>query len=169
MTDTPHGRLARRDRPGPALAATRRRHRRARGGELRPRTHHGRSSRWCSTTKGDDETLIGLNAGTYFIAGVRGSPRSPRGVLRARGPALLLLASILATAVLLALLRAFPDVWAVVSAPVRARDGGELPVDSGQRRVRDARGHVLHRFVHLAVRRRRRSGPVSAGTRCPSR
>ena len=60
--------------------------------------------------QGVDETLIGLNAGTYFIAVFAVAPLATR-ILRARGPALLMLASILATAVLLALLRAFPDVW----------------------------------------------------------
>ena len=60
--------------------------------------------------QGVDETLIGLNAGTYFIAVFAVAPLATR-LLRARGPALLMLASILATAVLLALLRAFPDVW----------------------------------------------------------
>ena len=60
--------------------------------------------------QGVDETLIGLNAGTYFIAVFAVAPLATR-ILRARGPALLMLASILATVVLLALLRAFPDVW----------------------------------------------------------
>lgn len=60
--------------------------------------------------QGVDETLIGLNAGAYFIAVFAAAPLASR-VLRARGPALLMLASILATAGLLALLRAFPDVW----------------------------------------------------------
>ncbi len=60
--------------------------------------------------QGVDETLIGLNAGTYFIAVFAVAPLATR-LLRARGPALLMLNSILATAVLLALLRAFPDVW----------------------------------------------------------
>ena len=60
--------------------------------------------------QGVDETLIGLNTGTYFIAVFAVAPVASR-LLRARGPALLMLASILATAALLALLRAFPDVW----------------------------------------------------------
>ena len=60
--------------------------------------------------QGVDETLIGLNAGTYFIAVFAVAPLATR-LLRARGPALLMLVSILATVVLLALLRAFPDVW----------------------------------------------------------
>ena len=60
--------------------------------------------------QGVDETLIGLNAGIYFIAVFAVAPLATR-LLRARGPALLMLASILATAVLLALLRTFPDVW----------------------------------------------------------
>ena len=60
--------------------------------------------------QGVDETLIGLNTGTYFIAVFAVAPLATR-LLRARGPALLMLASILATVVLLALLRAFPDVW----------------------------------------------------------
>lgn len=60
--------------------------------------------------QGVDETLIGLNAGTYFIAVFAVAPLATR-LLRARGPAVLMLVSILATAVLLALLRAFPDVW----------------------------------------------------------
>ena len=60
--------------------------------------------------QGADETLIGLNAGAYFVAVFAAAPLASR-VLRARGPALLMLASILATAGLLALLRAFPDVW----------------------------------------------------------
>ena len=60
--------------------------------------------------QGVDETLIGLNAGTYFIAVFAVAPLATR-LLRARGPAMLMLASILATVVLLALLRAFPNVW----------------------------------------------------------
>ena len=60
--------------------------------------------------QGVDETLIGLNAGTYFIAVFAVAPLATR-LLRARGPALLMLASIIATVVLLALLRAFPNVW----------------------------------------------------------
>ena len=60
--------------------------------------------------QGVDETLIGLNAGTYFIAVFAVAPLATR-LLRARGPALLMLISILATVVLLALLRAFPNVW----------------------------------------------------------
>jgi len=60
--------------------------------------------------QGVDETLIGLNAGAYFIAVFAAAPLASR-VLRARGPASLMLASILATAGLLTLLRAFPDVW----------------------------------------------------------
>ena len=60
--------------------------------------------------QGVDETLIGLNAGTYFIAVFAVAPLATR-LLRARGPAVLMLASILATVVLLALLRAFPNVW----------------------------------------------------------
>ena len=60
--------------------------------------------------QGVDETLIGLNAGTYFIAVFAVAPLATR-LLRARGPVLLMLASILATVVLLALLRAFPNVW----------------------------------------------------------
>ena len=60
--------------------------------------------------QGVDETLIGLNAGTYFIAVFAVAPLATR-LLRARGPAVLMLVSILATVVLLALLRAFPDVW----------------------------------------------------------
>ena len=60
--------------------------------------------------QGVDETLIGLNAGTYFIAVFAVAPLATR-LLRARGPAVLMLVSILATVVLLALLRAFPNVW----------------------------------------------------------
>ena len=60
--------------------------------------------------QGVDETLIGLNAGTYFIAVFAVAPLATR-LLRARGPAGLMLASVLATVVLLALLRAFPNVW----------------------------------------------------------
>ena len=60
--------------------------------------------------QGVDETLIGLNAGTYFIAVFAVAPLATR-LLRSRGPALLMLVSILATVVLLALLRAFPNVW----------------------------------------------------------
>ena len=60
--------------------------------------------------QGVDETLIGLNTGAYFIAVFAVAPLATR-LLRARGPALLMLASILATVVLLALLRAFPNVW----------------------------------------------------------
>ena len=60
--------------------------------------------------QGVDETLIGLNTGAYFIAVFAVAPLASR-ILRTRGPALLMLASILATVVLLALLRAFPNVW----------------------------------------------------------
>ena len=60
--------------------------------------------------QGVDETLIGLNTGTYFIAVFAVAPLATR-LMRARGPALLMLVSILATAVLLALLSAFPNVW----------------------------------------------------------
>ena len=60
--------------------------------------------------QGVDETLIGLNTGAYFIAVFAVAPLASR-ILRARGPAPLMLASILATAVVLALLRAFPNVW----------------------------------------------------------
>ena len=60
--------------------------------------------------QGVDETLIGLNTGAYFIAVFAVAPLASR-LLRVRGPAPLMLASILAEAVLLALLRAFPDVW----------------------------------------------------------
>ena len=60
--------------------------------------------------QGVDETLIGLNAGTYFIAVFAVAPLATR-LLRSRGPAVLMLASILVTVVLLALLRAYPDVW----------------------------------------------------------
>ena len=60
--------------------------------------------------QGVDETLIGLNTGAYFLAVFAVAPLASR-LLRARGPAVLMLASILATAGLLALLRAFPDVW----------------------------------------------------------
>ena len=60
--------------------------------------------------QGVDETLIGLNTGTYFIAVFAVAPLATR-LLRARGPALLMLTSILATVALLALLRAFPNVW----------------------------------------------------------
>ena len=74
---------------------------------------HGRTMPLLSLVldhQGVDETLIGLNAGTYFIAVFAVAPLATR-LLRARGPALLMLASILATVVLLALLRAFPNVW----------------------------------------------------------
>ena len=60
--------------------------------------------------QGVDETLIGLNTGAYFIAVFAVAPLATR-LLRARGPALLMLVSILATAALLVLLRAFPNVW----------------------------------------------------------
>ena len=60
--------------------------------------------------QGVDETLIGLNTGAYFIAVFAVAPLASR-LLRARGPALLMLASILASVLLLALLRAFPNVW----------------------------------------------------------
>ena len=60
--------------------------------------------------QGVDETLIGLNTGAYFIAVFAVAPLASR-LMRARGPALLMLASILAEAVLLVLLRAFPNVW----------------------------------------------------------
>ena len=60
--------------------------------------------------QGVDETLIGLNTGTYFIAIFAVAPFVSR-LMRARGPALLMLASILAEALLLALLCAFRNVW----------------------------------------------------------
>ena len=60
--------------------------------------------------QGIDETLIGLNTGAYFIAVFAVAPLASR-LMRSRGPALLMLASILAEAVLLVLLRAFPNVW----------------------------------------------------------
>ncbi len=60
--------------------------------------------------QGVDETLIGLNTGAYFIAVFAVAPLASR-LMRSRGPALLMLASILAEAVLLVLLRAFPNVW----------------------------------------------------------
>ena len=60
--------------------------------------------------QGVDETLIGLNTGAYFIAAFAVAPLASR-LMRVRGPALLMLLSILATAALLVLLRAFPNVW----------------------------------------------------------
>ena len=60
--------------------------------------------------QGVDETLIGLNTGAYFIAVFAVAPLASR-LMRVRGPALLMLWSILATAALLVLLRAFPNVW----------------------------------------------------------
>ena len=60
--------------------------------------------------QGVDETLIGLNTGAYFIAVFAVAPLASR-LMQARGPALLMLLSVLATAVLLVLLRAFPNVW----------------------------------------------------------
>ena len=60
--------------------------------------------------QGVDETLIGLNTGAYFIAVFTVAPLASR-LMRVRGPALLMLWSILATAALLVLLRAFPNVW----------------------------------------------------------
>ena len=60
--------------------------------------------------QGVDETLIGLNTGTYFIAIFAVAPFVSR-LMRTRGPALLMLVSILAMAALFILLRAFPNVW----------------------------------------------------------
>ena len=60
--------------------------------------------------QGVDETLIGLNTGAYFIAIFAVAPFTTR-LMRRRGPAQLMLASILAEAILLALLCAFPNVW----------------------------------------------------------
>ena len=60
--------------------------------------------------QGVDETLIGLNTGAYFIAVFAVAPLASR-LMRVRGPALLMLWSILATAALLVALRAFPNVW----------------------------------------------------------
>ena len=60
--------------------------------------------------QGVDETLIGLNTGAYFIAIFAVAPFVSR-LMRARGPAVLMLASILAEAALLALLCAFRNVW----------------------------------------------------------
>ena len=60
--------------------------------------------------QGVGEMLIGLNTGAYFIAIFAVAPfASP--LMRSRGPALLMLGSILAMAVLFILLRAFPNVW----------------------------------------------------------
>ena len=61
--------------------------------------------------QGVDDTLIGLNTGTYFIAIFAVAPFASR-LMRTRGPALLMLVSILAMAALFILLRAFPNVWA---------------------------------------------------------
>ena len=61
--------------------------------------------------QGVDDTLIGLNTGTYFIAIFVVAPFASR-LMRTRGPALLMLVSILAMAALFILLRAFPNVWA---------------------------------------------------------
>ena len=61
--------------------------------------------------QGVDDTLIGLNTGTYFIAIFVVAPFASR-LMRTRGPALLMLVSILAMAALFVLLRAFPNVWA---------------------------------------------------------
>ena len=61
--------------------------------------------------QGVDDTLIGLNTGTYFIAIFAVAPFASR-LMRTRGPALLMLVSILAMAALFVLLRAFPNVWA---------------------------------------------------------
>ena len=60
--------------------------------------------------QGVDETLIGLSTGAYFIAIFAVAPFTTR-LMRRRGPAQLMLASILAEAILLALLCAFPSVW----------------------------------------------------------
>ena len=60
--------------------------------------------------QGVDETLIGLNTGAYFIAVFAVAPLASR-LMRVRGPAVLMLWSILATAALLVALRAFPNVW----------------------------------------------------------
>ena len=60
--------------------------------------------------QGVDDTLIGLNTGTYFIAIFAVAPFASR-LMRTRGPALLMLVSILAMAALFILLRAFPNVW----------------------------------------------------------
>ena len=60
--------------------------------------------------QGVDETLIGLNTGAYFIAIFAVAPFVSR-LMRTRGPALLMLVSILVMAVLFMLLRAFPNVW----------------------------------------------------------
>ena len=60
--------------------------------------------------QGVDETLIGLNTGAYFVAVFAVAPLASR-LMRVRGPALLMLWSILATAALLVALRAFPNVW----------------------------------------------------------
>lgn len=60
--------------------------------------------------QGVDETLIGLSTGAYFIAIFAVAPFTTR-LMRRRGPAQLMLASILAEAILLALLCAFPNVW----------------------------------------------------------
>ena len=60
--------------------------------------------------QGVDETLIGLNTGVYFIAIFAVAPFASR-LMRTRGPALLMLASILAMTALFILLRVFPNVW----------------------------------------------------------
>ena len=60
--------------------------------------------------QGIDETLIGLNTAVYFLAVFAVAPLASR-LMRTRGPALLMLVSILAMAVLFILLRIFPNVW----------------------------------------------------------
>ena len=59
--------------------------------------------------QGVDETLIGLNTGVYFIAIFAVAPFASR-LMRTRGPALLMLASILAMTALFILLRVLPNV-----------------------------------------------------------
>ena len=60
--------------------------------------------------QGVDQTLIGLNTAIYFLAIFAVAPlASP--LMRTRGPAPLMLASILAMAALFVVLRAFPNVW----------------------------------------------------------
>ena len=74
--------------------------------------------------QGIDETLIGLNTAVYFLAVFAVAPLASR-LMRTRGPALLMLVSILAMAVLFILLRIFPTFGS----------GSRCASDSGWRRA----------------------------------
>ena len=141
MTDPPDGRIARRDRAGPALAAARRRHCRARSRELRPRAHDAAALARARPPGGRRDPNRAQHR-RLLHRGLRGRPNChaapavpwPRPAdagVDTRDDCAARAASHL------------PQRVAVVSSAVRARDGGELPVDRG-RGVGEPRGQPTH-------------------------